>query len=192
MLVAPEKIDYFQWKIPDGSRVRLTLLQEDDLKLIHKWKNQVDISYITSKALQHISLEERQRRFKERVPSILAIRRITDHQFIGEISLYGYNPKNRSVGIGYFTGADYRQQGYTKEGLFLLLNYLFGVVGLNKVMADTGAFNQASIALLKSLGFRQDGCLRQHQLLDGVLHDQLLFSLLAEEWRGVKSNLKKT
>lgn len=48
-------------------------------------------------------------------------------------------------------------------------------------MADTGAFNQASIALLRSLGFRQDGCLRQHQLLDGILHNQLLFSLLAEE-----------
>jgi len=83
--------------------------------------------------------------------------------------------------VGYFTGADYRQQGYTKEGLCLLLNYLFQEVGLNKVMADTGAFNQASIALLKSLGFQQDGCLRQHQLFNGVLHNQLLFSLLAEE-----------
>jgi [ribosomal protein S5]-alanine N-acetyltransferase len=91
--------------------------------------------------------------------------------------------------VGYFTGADYRQQGYTKEGLWLLLNYLFQVVGLNKVRADTGAFNQASIALLKSLGFRQDGCLRQHQLLDGVLYDQLLFSLLAGEWRELAETL---
>ena len=182
-MLEPEKLDYFKWQIPDGSRVRLTLLQEDDLEFLHKWKSQVDISYITSKAIQHISLEERQRRFKEKIPSIFAIRRMIDNRFIGEISLYNLNPKNRSVGVGYFTGADYRQQGYTKEGLWLLLNYLFKVVGLNKVMADTGAFNQASIALLKSLGFRQDGCLRQHQLLDGVLHDQLLFSLLAEEWQ---------
>ena len=182
MLVDPEKIDYFKWQIPDGSRVRLTLLRENDLEFIHKWKNQVDLSYVTSNPLQRISLEERKRRFKERVPSVFAIRRITDNQFMGEISLYGYNPKNRSAGVGYFTGQDYRQQGYTKEGLCLLINYLFGVVGLNKVMVDTGAFNQASIALLKSLGFQQDGCLRQHQLLDGVLHDQLLFSLLAEEW----------
>jgi RimJ/RimL family protein N-acetyltransferase len=68
--------------------------------------------------------------------------------------------------------------------VWLLINYLFQVVGLNKVMADTGAFNHASIALLRSLGFRQEGCLRQHQLLDGVLHDQLLFSVLAEEWQG--------
>jgi [ribosomal protein S5]-alanine N-acetyltransferase len=150
---------------------------------LHKWKSQVDISYLTSKAIQPISLEERQRRLKEKIPSIFAIRRIIDNRFIGEISLYDLNPKNRSAAVGYFTGVEYRQQGYTKEGLWLLLNYLFKVVGLNKVMADTGAFNQASIALLKSLGFQQDGCLRQHQLLDGVLHDQLLFSLLAPEWR---------
>ena len=182
-MLEPEKLDYFKWQIPDGSRVRLTLIQEDDLEFLHKWKSQVDISYVTSKAIQWISLEERQRRFREKIPSVFAIRRTIDSRFIGEISLYDLNPKNRSVGVGYFTGADYRQQGYTKEGLWLLLNYLFEVVELNKVMADTGAFNQASIALLESLGFRQDGCLRQHQLLDGGLYDQLLFSLLVGEWR---------
>ncbi len=182
-MLALEKLDYLKWQIPDGSRVRLTLLQEDDLEPLHMWKSQVDISYITSKSIQHISLEERRRRFKEKIPSIFAIRRITDNQFIGEFTLYDLNPKNRSAGVGYFTGADYRQQGYTKEGLWLLLNYLFEVVGLNKVMADTGAFNHASIALLDSLGFRQDGRLRQHQLLEGVLYDQLLFSLLVEDWQ---------
>ena len=186
-MIESEKLDNFKWQIPNGSCVRLTLIQENDLEFLHKWKSQVDISYMTSKAIQPISLEERQRRFKEGIPSIFAIRRTTDNQFIGEISVYDLNPKNRSAGIGYFTGADYRQQGYTKEGLWLLLNYLFKVVGLNKVMADTGAFNQASIALLRSLGFRQDGCLRQHQLLDGILHDQLLFSLLAEEWEERKA-----
>lgn len=181
-----EKLDYFKWQIPDGERVRLTLLQLDDLKQLHQWKSQIDISYVTSKAIQPISLAERQRRFQEKVPPIFAIRRMGDDQFMGELSLYDLNPKNRSAGIGYFTSADYRRQGYTKEGLWLLLNYLFSVVGLNKVMADTGAFNQASIALLRSLGFHQDGCLRQHQLLNGVLHDQLLFSLLATEWEASK------
>jgi ribosomal-protein-alanine N-acetyltransferase len=176
-------LDYLKWQIPEGDRVRLTLLEAADLEWLHEWKSQVDISYVTSKAIEWISLEERQRRFSEKVPSIFAIRRITDNQFLGEISLSNLNPKNRSLGVGYFTGAAYRQQGYTKEGLWLLLNYLLNTVRFNKVMADTGAFNQASIALLKSLGFQQDGCLRQHQLLDGVLHDQLLFSLLAEEWR---------
>lgn len=81
-MLEPEKLDYFKWQIPDGACVRLTLLQEDDLALLHKWKSQVDISYITSKAIQHISLEERQRRFKGKIPSIFAIRRMIDNQFI--------------------------------------------------------------------------------------------------------------
>lgn len=182
MTLEPETLDYCQWQIPAGARVYLTLLQADDLECLHQWKSQVDISYLTSKARQHLTLEERQRRFHENMPFSFAMRRLSDQQFMGEISLQ-LNPKNRAAAMGYFTGADYRQQGYTQEGLGLLLQYLFAVVGCNKVMADTGAFNQASIALLKSLGFRQDGCLRQHQLLDGVLHDQLLFSLLAVEWR---------
>ncbi|WP_197985674.1 hypothetical protein [Leptolyngbya sp. Cla-17] len=29
-MLEPEKLDYFKWQIPDGSRVRLTLLQEND------------------------------------------------------------------------------------------------------------------------------------------------------------------
>ncbi|MBC1224850.1 GNAT family N-acetyltransferase [Nostoc sp. UCD120] len=181
-MLSLESLEYCKWQIPDGFHIRLNLLQEEDLELLHYWKSQIDISYLTSKAIEYISLEEQQQQFRQKRPSIFAIRRITDEQLLGQIRIYNINPKNRAVGIGYFTGANYRQLGYTKEALCLLINYLFKVVGLNKVMADTGAFNQASIALLKSLGFKQDGCLRQHQLLDGILHDQLLFSLLALEW----------
>jgi len=86
-MISPEKLDYFKWQIPDGSRVRLTLIQKNDLEFVYQWKSEVDISYITSKAIQPISLEERHRRFKEGIPSVFAIRRITDNQFIGEISV---------------------------------------------------------------------------------------------------------
>jgi [ribosomal protein S5]-alanine N-acetyltransferase len=71
-MLKPEKLDYFKWKIPPGDRIRLTLIQEDDLKFVHDWKSQIDISYITAKAIQHISLAERYQRFKEGIPSILS------------------------------------------------------------------------------------------------------------------------
>jgi catechol 2,3-dioxygenase-like lactoylglutathione lyase family enzyme len=35
-MISPEKLDYFKWQIPDGSRVRLTLIQEDDLMRGHQ------------------------------------------------------------------------------------------------------------------------------------------------------------
>lgn len=177
-----EELDYLNWSIPKGDRIYLGLYKSCELPIIHEWKQQVDISFLTCRTVKRMSLEERQRRFNEKVPSAFAIRRIADDQFLGEIILYDYNPRNRSVGVGYFTGPAYRQQGYTKEGLLLILSYLFNVVGLNKVMADTGAFNHGSIGLLKTSGFQQDGCLRQHQLYEGIVHDRLLFSVLAEDW----------
>jgi hypothetical protein len=65
-----EKLDYCQWCIPGGSRVCLALLQLEDLDIIHRWKSQIDISYITSKAIQHPSLADRQRRFQEGLPPV--------------------------------------------------------------------------------------------------------------------------
>ncbi|MEL6938644.1 MAG: GNAT family protein [Cyanobacteria bacterium J06598_1] len=182
-MLDPAELDYFKWRIPGGQRVRLALYEAQDLATMHHWKHQVDISFLTCRAVQRMSLEERQRRFQEHVPSVFALRRLSDDRFMGEISVYGYNAKNRSIGVGYFTGPDYRQQGYTQEGLRLMLRFLFETVNLNKVTADTGAFNASSVALLRACGFQQDGRLRQHQLLNGVLHDRLLFSLLAEDWQ---------
>lgn len=180
-MIDSNELNYIEWQIPVGHRIHLGLYKADELATMHHWKHQIDISFLTCQPVQRMSLKERKRRYQEKVPSIFAIRRITDNQLLGEISIYGYNPKNRSIGVGFFTGPDYRQQGYTKEGLQLMLTYLFDTIGLTKVIADTGCFNQGSIALLQSCGFQQDGRLRQHQLLDGILHDRLLFSLLAED-----------
>jgi len=182
-MIDSNELDYLTWQIPTGNRVALGLYKANELEIMHNWKHQVDISFLTCRSVTRMSLQERRRRFEEKVPSIFAMRQITDNQLLGEFSVYGYNAKNRSIGVGYFTGPAYRQQGYTKEGLQLMLAYLFNTVGLNKVMADTGSFNQGSIALLVSCGFHQDGCLRQHQLLEGTLHDRLLFSLLAEDYK---------
>ncbi|MGD1896386.1 MAG: GNAT family N-acetyltransferase [Phormidesmis sp.] len=178
-----KELNYLNWKIPPGSRVYLGLYQMSELAVMHRWKHQVDISFLTCRPVRRMSLDERKRRFQQKVPSVFAIRRVEDGQFLGELSVYGYNAKNRSVGVAYFTGPAYRKQGYTKEGLALLLSYLFETVGLNKVMADTGAFNQGSISLLKGSGFCEDGRLRQHLLFEGTLHDRLLFSLLADDWQ---------
>ncbi len=80
------------------------------------------------------------------------------------------------------TGPDYRRSGYTSEAVRLLLAHLFHNSNINKVMAQTGEFNEASIALLTSLGFTQDGRLRQHHVIDGTYYDDLIFSILAEDF----------
>ena len=66
---------------------------------------------------------------------------------------------------------EFRNNGFMKEAVNLLSKFLFEEVKLNKIMAQTGSFNDESNYLLKSCGFKLDGCLREHHELDGILYD---------------------
>ena len=112
-----------------------------------------------------------------------AVRRESDNSLLGRVTYFDHNPRNRTAEIGFMIDPEFRRNGYAYEAMRLLLKFLFNDLGLNKVMAQTGEFNDASIALLKKLGFKQDGRLRQHHELDGELFDDLLFSILAIEFR---------
>jgi [ribosomal protein S5]-alanine N-acetyltransferase len=104
-----------------------------------------------------------------------------ENQPVAKLRYFNLNMSNRSAELGYIACPEYRQKGYTKEGLVLLVRYLFGYMGLNKVYAQTASFNTASVHLLQSLGFRLDGTLRQHHFYRGTLHDDLIYSLLKFE-----------
>ena len=61
----------------------------------------------------------------------------------------------------------------------LLCPAVLGENVLNKLMVQTASFNEASLALMRSLGFREDGRLREHHERGGKLYDDVLFSLTA-------------
>ncbi len=175
----------------DGSvesyRVKLTEFTENDLIIYHKWFLESEPQRITCRPLGDFSLEAVIKRYAERFSSEkirhFAARRIDDNEFLGRVTYFDLNTRNRSAEIGFLIGPKFQKQGYASEALALLLEYLFNKLNLNKVMAQTAEFNEASIALLKKIGFQQDGRLRQHHPLDGRFYDDLLFSILAEEYR---------
>lgn len=100
---------------------------------------------------------------------------------IGKLTASDWNPRNRSMEIGYYLCQEWRGKGYMRCALQTFCCKLFVDRGCNKVMAQTGAFNLSSIRLLESCGFRRDGVLRQHHEKGGVLYDDFLYSLLADE-----------
>ena len=57
---------------------------------------------------------------------------------------------------------------------------------LNKLYCQTASFNLPSIRLLEGLRLTRDGVLRAHHELDGVLHDDYIYSLLREEWEAMR------
>ncbi len=106
---------------------------------------------------------------------------IEENRRVGKIRYFHLNMLNRSAELGYIVAPEARKKGYAKEGLTLLIKYLFTDLNLNKVYAQTASFNKASNKLLESLDFKLDGTLRQHHYYKGDLYDDLLYSLLKFE-----------
>jgi RimJ/RimL family protein N-acetyltransferase len=88
----------------------------------------------------------------------------------------------RAAKLGYAIRASEWGHGYATEAAWLLTEFAFGTLGLHRVSAAIGPDNDASIAVVKRLGFAYEGRLRDHVFTNGAWRDSLLYSVLAHEW----------
>jgi ribosomal-protein-alanine N-acetyltransferase len=71
--------------------------------------------------------------------------------------------------------------GYMREALELMLNFGFGSMGLNRIEALCHPDNIRAEKLLKGIGFRQEGLLRQYRHTASGYQDVRMYSLLQGE-----------
>ena len=95
----------------------------------------------------------------------------------GFVALYEHRGE-----IGYELGRAYWRQGYMREALAALLAYGFMEMELNRIEAMTVPANVASAALLRSLGFTEEGILREYDYFKEEYQDLRCFSLLRREY----------
>ncbi len=109
---------------------------------------------------------------------ILVLQHKESGKVIGEVNI---NEDSLRWGVesrelSYMLREDYSRQGYMKEALQAVIAYLFAQEKLQCVSARCFAPNEASLALLRSLGFHQDGyiprCVKGYgdQIFDDTLH----------------------
>ena len=83
-----------------------------------------------------------------------------------------------------------QRTGLNTEAKRLLLGYAFETLGCHSVQIRTGWHNRASRAAIERLGAKLDGVLRNHKIMpDGHLRDTVVYSIITEEWPGVRANL---
>jgi N-acetyltransferase len=75
------------------------------------------------------------------------------------------------------------------ETKLLLLTHAFEVMDCLCVQLRTDGFNFASQRAIERLGAKKDGLLRNHSIVNGRVRDTVTYSILANEWEGVKRNL---
>jgi RimJ/RimL family protein N-acetyltransferase len=111
----------------------------------------------------------------------LAIERLIDSKVMGMLTLV--RRKNNLGEIGYALGIHYRGRGYATEAAGALMDYAFAELGLHRIQATTSADNPDSYKVMERLGMRREAHLREATLRDGAWVDELIYAILAREWR---------
>lgn len=89
------------------------------------------------------------------------------------------------IAIGIFP--EFRGKGYGTQAQRLLVEYLFAHYPRHRIQATTAAENTAEQRCLERLGFTREGLIRQAQWRSGAWHDQLIYSLLRDEWTALRA-----
>ncbi|MFF3403132.1 GNAT family N-acetyltransferase [Streptomyces sp. NPDC002659] len=93
------------------------------------------------------------------------------------------------IGWTWYGRASWRTAVNTETKL-LLLNHAFEELGMGRVQLKTDHMNERSQDAIARLGARREGVLRRHkQRPDGTWRDSVYFSILVDEWPGVKARL---
>ena len=102
--------------------------------------------------------------------------------FIGSCGLFGWNRTWRKCSVGYELARAAQGHGYMQEALISVISWGFAKMELNRIEAQTHPENKRSSALLRRLGFVEEGRLRQAAYWADQYQDMLQFSLLRQEW----------
>jgi ribosomal-protein-alanine N-acetyltransferase len=86
-----------------------------------------------------------------------------------------------SAWIGYWVTREATGGGVATAALALGVDHAFGPCGLHRLEATVRPENLASQAVLRNVGFREEGLLRRYLDVDGEWRDHALVGLLADE-----------
>lgn len=88
----------------------------------------------------------------------------------------------RIAEIGITISHLHQKKGFAKEVLTGILNFLFYKKEIHRVVEIVDIENTASINLLKSLGFRQEGHFLENIFIKGKWDSEFQFAMLKREW----------
>jgi len=102
---------------------------------------------------------------------------------LGEIS---WNDERGQIGWTWI-GKEFQGSGLNKAMKFLILEFGFGELNLNRIELKADERNLRSRQAIIGIGAKQEGVLRQHMKIHtGYIRNTVFYSILKEEWEGIK------
>jgi len=115
-------------------------------------------------------------------------------EYAGSTRFYDIQLNNKSLLIGYtWYGTKFQGTGVNKNCKYLLLEFAFDCMGIERVEFRADKNNERSIAAMKSIGCTVEGILRSNvPNSSGGRRDSIVLSIIKHEWEThVKEELKR-
>lgn len=154
------------------------------------WQYSIQQANTEEKLLSYINNALEKRKNLSEYPFIVFDKKT--NQYVGSTRFYDIQLKDKTLQLGYtWYGKDFQGTGLNKHCKFLLLQFAFDEIEMERVEFRADNNNARSIAAMRSIGCTVEGVLRQHVLLfDGNRRDSIILSILKSEWNNtVKNNL---
>ena len=165
-------------------------LREMDIFLIKKWRNeqiqvlrqnkiltdQDQLSYYKNHIIPS---------FSQKRPNIILFSYLYDNNCIGYGGLTNIKWQSKRAELSFLL--DTKRCLYSKQYKIDFTNFIslikkvtFNDLKFNRIFTETFAFRQAHIAILEENGFRLEGKMKQHVVINGEFVDSILHGLLKE------------
>ena len=113
--------------------------------------------------------------------AVFAITLAPTGEVIGSIGLE-IKPDHRHAEVGYLIARPRWGNGYASEAATALLRFGFETLDLNRIYAHHMTHNPASGQIMRKLGMRYEGTMRQHVIKWGEPRDIAFYGITHEAW----------
>ena len=102
---------------------------------------------------------------------------------VGIFQVRSLEPGFATAEWGFALGSAFWGNGMFAQGARLVLDFAFDVIGARRLEARAAVANGRGNGALRKVGAVQEGVLRRSFQRHGQYHDQVLWGILAEDWR---------
>lgn len=114
-------------------------------------------------------------------------------KYAGSTRFYDIQLHHKALQLGYtWYGKAFQGTGLNKNAKFLLLQFAFETIGVERVEFRADHNNKRSINAMKAIGCIEEGVLRSNCVAaSGIRRDSIVLSILSHEWfSSVKAQLQ--
>ena len=173
----------------ETNRLFLRQFQDSDLEPFFVYRNDPevakyqgwDVPYSREKALEFVAEMKAKKPDLEGEWFQAAIGERETQEMVGDAA-YFIKKDDPQAYIGCTIARPHWRNGYGIEATRCLLDYLFGHLGLHRVIAITDVDNTASFSVLDHIGFRREGHFIENLMFKGQWASEYHYAMLKREW----------